>query len=128
VWTNRLGWLAWLLRSHLSFILKVIIKQGCKLQSDIGQCPTKFGKCPSKSNFDRTLVRSQNKIVTLYIFCCDKIRLQIHQFAFCNIILRGILAFYLTLRRNGYTYLSRDLYISCDVYMSDQIQVMSDQN
>jgi hypothetical protein len=31
--------------------------QGCKLLSDIGQCPTKFGKCPSKSNFDRTLVR-----------------------------------------------------------------------
>jgi hypothetical protein len=65
--------------------------QGCKLLSDIGQCPTKFGKCPSKSNFDRTLVRSQKN-------------------------LRGILAFYLTLRRNGYTYLSRDLYISCDVY------------
>ena len=41
--------------------------QGCKLLSDIGQCPTKFGKCPSKSNFDRTLVRSQKKIVT-YIF------------------------------------------------------------
>ena len=57
--------------------------QGCKLLSDIGQCPTKFGKCPSKSNFDRTLVRSQKKIVT-YFFCCDKIRLQIHQFAFCN--------------------------------------------
>jgi hypothetical protein len=47
--------------------------QGCKLLSDIGQCPTKFGKCPSKSNLDRTLVRSQKKIVT-YIFCCDKIR------------------------------------------------------
>jgi hypothetical protein len=42
--------------------------QGCKLLSDIGQCPTKFGKCPSKSNFDRSLVRSQKKIVTLYIF------------------------------------------------------------
>jgi hypothetical protein len=27
-------------------------EQGCKLLSDIGQCPTKFGKCPSKSNFD----------------------------------------------------------------------------
>jgi hypothetical protein len=39
----------------------------CKLLSDIGQCPTKFGKCPSKSNFDRTLVGSQKKIVT-YIF------------------------------------------------------------
>jgi hypothetical protein len=36
--------------------------QGCKLLSDIGQCPTKFGKCPSKSNFDRTLVRSQKKL------------------------------------------------------------------
>ena len=29
------------------------IMQGCKLLSDIGQCPTKFGKCPSKSNFDQ---------------------------------------------------------------------------
>jgi hypothetical protein len=29
-------------------------KQGCKLLSDIGQCPTKFGKCPSKSDFDHT--------------------------------------------------------------------------
>ena len=27
--------------------------QGCKLLSDIGQCPTKFGKCPSKSNFEQ---------------------------------------------------------------------------
>jgi hypothetical protein len=36
-------------------------RQGCKLLSDIGQCPTKFDKCPSKSNFDRTLVRSQKK-------------------------------------------------------------------
>jgi hypothetical protein len=62
-----------------------------------------------KYNFDRTLVRSQKKIVTLKLS-------------------QGILAFYLTLRQNGYTYLSRDLYISCDVYMSDQIQVMSDQN
>jgi hypothetical protein len=35
--------------------------QGCKLLSDIRQCPTKFGKCPSKSNFDWTLVRSQKK-------------------------------------------------------------------
>jgi hypothetical protein len=42
--------------------------QGCKLLSDIVQCSTKFGKCPSKSNFDRTLVRSEKYIVTLYIF------------------------------------------------------------
>jgi hypothetical protein len=28
------------------------VLQGCKLLSDIRQCPTKFGKCPSKSNFD----------------------------------------------------------------------------
>ena len=33
--------------------------QGCKLLSYIGQCPTKFDKCLSKNNFDRTLVRSQ---------------------------------------------------------------------
>jgi hypothetical protein len=35
---------------------EAVITQGCKLLSDIGQCPTKFGKCTSKSNFDRTLV------------------------------------------------------------------------
>jgi hypothetical protein len=90
--------------------------QGCKLLSDIGQCPTKFGKCPSKSNFDRTLVRSQKKLSHCTFFCCDKIRLQIHSICILQQNLRGILAFYLTLRRNGYTYLSRDLYISCDVY------------
>jgi hypothetical protein len=86
-----------------------------KLLSDIGQCPTKFGKCPRKSVFDRTLVRShKKKIVTLYIFfCCDKIRLQIHSICILQLNLRGILAFYLTLRRNGYTYLSCDLCISC---------------
>ena len=54
--------------------------QGCKLLSDIGQCPTKFGKCPSKSKFDRTLVRSKKIYMYCHIihFCCDKIRLQIH--------------------------------------------------
>ena len=35
---------------------EAVITQGCKLLSHIGQCPTKFGKCTSKSNFDRTLV------------------------------------------------------------------------
>jgi hypothetical protein len=39
----------------------------------------------------------------------------------CKFTQFALLAFYLTLRRNGYTYLSRDLYVSCDVYMSDQI-------
>jgi hypothetical protein len=47
------------------------------LQITIGQCPTKFGKCLSKSNFDRTLVRSQKKLSHTF-FCRDKIRLQIH--------------------------------------------------
>jgi hypothetical protein len=31
-------------------------------------CPTKSGKCPSKSDFDWTLVRSHKKMVSLYIF------------------------------------------------------------
>jgi hypothetical protein len=84
--------------------------QGCKLLSDIGQCPTKFDKCPSKSNFDRTLVRSQKKICHIHFFAVTKSDCKFTQFAFCN-------KFYLTLRRNGYTYLSRDLYISCDVYI-----------
>ena len=54
--------------------------QGCKLLSDIGHCPTKLGKCLSKSNFDRTLVRSKKKYchIIATFFCCDKIRLQIH--------------------------------------------------
>ena len=55
------------LPQKVSELATCLPRQGCKLLSDIGQCPTKFGKCPSKSNFDRTLVRSQKKIVT-YIF------------------------------------------------------------
>ena len=71
----------------------------------------------------------KKKILSHYTFCCcDKIRLRIHSICILQQNLRGILAFYLTLRRNGSIYLSRDLYISCDVYMSDQIHVMSDQN
>jgi hypothetical protein len=58
--------------------------QGCKLLSDIGQCPTKFGKCPSKSNFDRTLVRSHKKIVTLHFFAVTKSDCKFTQFVFCN--------------------------------------------
>ena len=46
--------------------------QGCKLLSDIGQCPTKFGKCPSKSSFDRTLVRSQKKLSHYTFFAVTK--------------------------------------------------------
>ena len=38
-------------------------QHGCKLLSDIGQCPTKFRKNPTKITFDRTLVRRKNKIV-----------------------------------------------------------------
>jgi hypothetical protein len=111
------GCISWLEnRNHR--ILFCCRLQGCKLLSDIGQCPTKFGKCPSKSNFERTLVRSQKKLSHLIPFCCDKIRLQIHSICiFFNKMLPGILAFYLTLHRNGYTYLSHDLYISCDVYI-----------
>jgi hypothetical protein len=56
------------------------ISQGCKLLSDIGQCPTKFGKCPSKSNFDVT-----KKLSHYTLFCCDKIRLQIHSICILQI-------------------------------------------
>ena len=63
-----------------------------------------------KSNFDRTLVRSQKKICHIHFFAVTKSDCKFTQFAFCN-------KFYLTLCRNGYTYLSRDLYISCDVYI-----------
>jgi hypothetical protein len=59
------------------------LPQGCKLLSDIGQSPTKFGTCPSKSNFDRTLVRSKKYIVTLYIFfAVTKSGCKFTQFAF----------------------------------------------
>jgi hypothetical protein len=64
--------------------------QNCKLLSDIVQCPTKFGKCPSKSNFDRTLVRSQKKLSHYTFFCCDKIRLQIHSICILRRITAGM--------------------------------------
>ena len=88
--------------------------QGCKLLSDIGQCPTKFGKCPSKSNFDWTLVRSQKDCHIIHFFAVTKSDCKL---AFA--IRHSSILF--NVHRNGYTYLSRDLYISCDVYMSDQI-------
>jgi hypothetical protein len=77
--------------------------QGCKLLSDIGQCPTKFGKCPSKSNFDRTLVRSHKKIVTLYIFLLwqNPIANSLNLYFAINFTRRSSIYFYLTLRRNG---------------------------
>jgi hypothetical protein len=63
----------------------VVVMQGCKLLSDIGQCPTKFGKCPSKSNFDRTLVRSQKKSChIIHFFAVTKYDCKFTQFAFCN--------------------------------------------
>jgi hypothetical protein len=65
--STRLGWAASFVVQLSSQLQVRMISQGCKLLSDIGQCPTKFGKCPSKSNFDRTLARSQKKFVT-YIF------------------------------------------------------------
>ena len=57
-------------------------RQGCKLLSDIGQCPTKFGKCPSKSNFDRT--NSQKKNCHIHFFAVAKSDCKFTQFAFCN--------------------------------------------
>jgi hypothetical protein len=50
---------------------------------------------------------------TIHFFAVTKSDCKFTQFAFRNKIYE---AFCLTLRRNGYTYLSRDLYISCDVY------------
>ena len=64
--------------------------QGCKLLSDIGQCPTKFGKCPSKSNFDRTLVRSQKNCHIIHFFAVTKSDCKFTQFAFCNKIYEAI--------------------------------------
>jgi hypothetical protein len=90
--------------------------QGCKLLSDIGQCPTKFGKCPSKSNFDRTLVRSQKKFVTYtFLLWQNPIAnsLNLHfaiKFTRHSSILRNVAPEWL------YILVSGDLYISCDVY------------
>jgi hypothetical protein len=86
--------------------------QGCKLLSDIGQCPTKFDKCPSKNNFDRTLVRSQ-KNSHMHFFAVTKSdnianSLNLH-FAIRHS------SIFLNIAPEGYTYSSRDLYISCDV-------------
>ena len=64
------------------------------------------------------------KIVTLiHFFAVTKSDCKFTQFNlhFAIKFTRHSSILYLTLRRNGYTYLSRDLYISCDVYMSDQI-------
>ena len=75
----------WGTGNSLDYLQILLGLQGCKLLSDIGQCPTKFGKCPSKSNFDRTLVRSQKKFVTLYLFfAVTKSDCKFTQFAFCN--------------------------------------------
>ena len=110
----------WTVELFISLSVKYTY-QGCKLLSDIGQCPTKFGKCPSKSNFDRTLVRSQKKLSHTF-FAVTKSDCKFTQFAFCNKIYE---AFYhlilLNVAPEWHTYLSRDLYIFCDVYMSDQI-------
>jgi hypothetical protein len=93
--------------------------QGCKLLSDIGQCPTKFGKCPSKSNFDRTLVRSQKKVVTLYIFLLwqNTIANLLNLHFAITFTRHSSILLTVTLRRNGYTYLSRDLYIYLVTYI-----------
>jgi hypothetical protein len=48
--------------------------QGCKLLSDIGQCPTKLGKCLSKSNFTSHYT----------FFAVTKSDCKFTQFAFCN--------------------------------------------
>ena len=37
--------------------------QGCKLQSDIGQCPTKFGKCQDKTKFWSDIMSVQIKYI-----------------------------------------------------------------
>ena len=50
------------------FSLLFLMLQGCKLLSDIGQCPTKFGKCPSKSNFDRTFGQITKKFAPFSFF------------------------------------------------------------
>jgi hypothetical protein len=68
--------------------------QGCKLLSDIGQCRL-------------NLANVRAKVILIGHWSDHKKK-------------RHIIHFF-SLRRNGYTNLSRDLYISCDVYMSDQL-------
>jgi hypothetical protein len=90
--------------------------QGCKLLSDIGQCPTKFGNCLSKSNFDLTLVRSQKNCHIIHFLLWQNSianSLNLHfaiKFTRHSSILVNVAPEWLC------TYLSRDLYISCDVY------------
>ena len=63
---NRSDFFEALVRSkHIIIDIELAEQQGRKLLSGIGQCRTRFGKCPSKSNFDRTLVRSKKYVVTL---------------------------------------------------------------
>jgi hypothetical protein len=92
------------------------VLQGCKLLSDIRQCQTKFGKCPSKSNFDWTLVRSQKNSHIIHFFAVTKSDCKFTQFIFCykiyghSSILLNVVPEWL------YTYLSRDLYISDHIF------------
>ena len=46
--------------------------QGCKLLSDIGQCPTKFGKCPRKMFLIGHWSDHTKKIVTYIFFAVTK--------------------------------------------------------
>ena len=88
--------------------------QGCKLLSDIGQCPTKFGNCLSKSNFDRTLVRSQKNCHIIHFFAVTKSNCKFTHFAIKftrhSRILLNVAPEWLC------TYLSRDLYIYLVTY------------
>jgi hypothetical protein len=52
----------------------------------------------------------------IHFFAVTKSDCKFTQFAFWNEIYEAFFAFYLTLRQNGYTYLSPDLYLSCDIY------------
>ena len=84
------------------------------LQITVGHRPTKFGKYLSKSNFDRTLVRSQKNCHAIHFFAVTKSDCKFTQFAVCNKIYE---AFYLTLRRNGYIHICLVTYIYLVTYI-----------
>jgi hypothetical protein len=71
--------------------------QGCKLLSDIGQCRL-------------NLANVRAKVILIGHWSDHKKKSHIIHF--------------FSLRLNCYTILSRDLYISCNVYMSDQLSVL----
>jgi hypothetical protein len=67
------------------------------------------GKCERDGKSVTTIPPKKCHII--HFFAVTKSDCKFTQFTFCNKIYEAfLLAFYLMLRQNGYTYLSRDLY------------------